>query len=173
MQTFYSLIAIALVGLLALSLHRGTKGLQQRMIVNEVATQLSGVAVETLERIGQEPFDAKTDTTKVSKFPAVTDPSQLTNAADFGGCFDFELCEDIDDFDGLIIVRDYETLRFTVTIGVRYVLEDQPDIPSAGPTYAKEVSVSVANPRMWFFDPSNKLTVTMSRVFTYQKATKA
>jgi len=106
MQTFYSLIAIALVGLLALSLHRATKGLQQRMVVNEVATQLSGVAVEILERIGQEPFDSKTDTTKVFKFPAVTDPGQLTNAAAFGGCMDFNACEDIDESAWVTITLD-------------------------------------------------------------------
>lgn len=172
MQVIYGLTAMALVALVSLTVQRTSTGTQQRMIVNEVATQLGGVGVEVLERIGSLPFDSKTDTTKVFTFPLVTEANQLTDASAFGGCVDFALCEDIDDFHGLTIQREQDDFTYGLQIDVEYVDVLAPFGSTYGPqSFAKKVTLSVTNPHLYLGDRDNPLTVTLSRVFTYQRVT--
>ncbi len=174
MQAFYGLIAMAIVALVGLTMQRSINGNQQRIVVNEVATDLSGVAVEVLEHIGSKAFDARTDTNKVTVFPAVTSASQLTSptdATEWGACTNYQLCEDIDDFDGMMLTRNRDGLEYQITIDVEYVDPDNPDTPS-GKSYAKAVEVAVSNPYMKVGSSNTPLTVNMYRVFTYQRSTK-
>ncbi len=171
MQVFYALIAILLLALLSLTVQRTTQRLDARMHVNEVVTQASGVATSIVEAVGVRPFDSKTDTTKVTAFPAVTSENQLTAAVNFGGCTSFLLCEDIDDFDGLVITRNRDGFEFTATITVSYVNPDNPALASGSNTYAKEVLVEITNPFLFVGSRSNLITVPFRRVFTYQKTT--
>lgn len=171
MQALYGILAMALVALLSLTAMQATRSTDNRILVNEVATQASGVGIDVLEAIGSLPFDSKTDTTKVFVFPAVTSADQLTAEADFGGCIAFVDCEDIDDFDGLTFTRDFDGLDFSVTVAVRYVNEVSPDQYTGTQTYAKEVRLLISNPYVYFTNPSNPLTVEMRRVFSYQRVT--
>lgn len=173
MQVFYSLIAIFLLALLSLTVSRSTHRLDSRIYVNEVVTEASGVATSIIETIGQKPFDSKTDTTKVSTFPAVTSTTQLTPQANFGGCTVFALCEDIDDFHGLVITRQLNGFEFTATITVQYVNENDPDYLPGAQTYAKEVLVEITNRYVNSGSISAPITVPFRRIFSYQKATSA
>ena len=171
MQVFYSLIAILLVGLLSMTVQRSAHRMDSQIYVNEVVTQASGVATATLEVIGMRPFDSKTDTTKVSTFPAVTSQYQLTPEADFGGCVYFNLCEDIDDYDGMVIKREYDGFEYTVTITVRYVDPLNPTIYTGSQTFAKEILVEITNPYIYVGSSGNPITVPFRRIYSYQKAT--
>jgi len=173
MQALYGLLAMALVAILSLTVMRATRSTDNSILVNEMATQASGVGVDVLEAIGRLPFDSKTDTTKVFTFPTVTSADELTGEGSFGGCASFADCEDIDDFDGLTVTRTLDDFEYDVEIQVRYVSEDSPDVYSGGNTFAKEVRVQITNPYIFFGDPSNPLTIEMRRVFTYQRATEA
>ena len=171
MQALYGLLAMSLVALLSLTAMQAMRGTDNRIMVNEMATQATGVGVDVLEAIGQLPFDSKTDTTKVFTFPTVTLPEQLTSAADFGGAADFASSEDIDDFDGLTFTRTLDGFAYTVSVEGSYVVETSPSQYSGSQTYAKAVRLLITNPHIFFGDPSNPLTIEMRRVFTYQRAT--
>ena len=81
-QTIYSLIAIALAMILGLVFVRTITATQQRMAVNEVATQVTGVSMEILDHIGQRYFDRATNPDNVfpkpPTYPYITDESQLS-----------------------------------------------------------------------------------------------
>jgi hypothetical protein len=141
------------------------------MHVNEVVTQATGIATSIVEEIGSRPFDSKTDTLKVTTFPAVLSPDELTSKGGFGGCVSFFLCEDIDDFDGLVITRSLNGFNFTASIKVNYVSVTDPSMSSASNTFAKEVLVEISNPTLFVGSPANPITVPFRRVFSYQRAT--
>jgi len=171
MQVFYSLIAILLVALLSMTVQRTAHRLNSQIYINEVVTQASGVGTATLEAIALRPFDSKTDTMKVATIPAVTSAAQLTPEAEFGGCIIFNTCEDIDDFSGMTITREYDGFEFTVVITVRYVDALNPDVYTSSQTYAKEVLVEITNPYIYVGSSSNPITVPFRRIFSYQKVT--
>jgi hypothetical protein len=171
MQALYGILAMALVALLSLTVMQAKRGTDNRILVNEMATQASGVGVDILEAISRFPFDSKTDTLKVFTFPAVTSAAELTADADFGGATSFADAEDIDDFDGVTLVRTLDGFDYSVAVEVRYVVETTPDQYSGAQTFAKSVRLQITNPHIFFGDRSNPLTIEMRRVFTYQKAT--
>lgn len=171
MQALYGILAMSLVALLSLTVMQASRSTENRIIVNEVATQATGAGVDVLEAIGRLPFDSKTDTMKVFTFPTVTGPNELTAEADFGGCVSFATCEDIDDFHGLTFVRTLDGFDFTVDVSVRYVVETSPDQYSGTQTFAKEVRLEITNPYIYFGSPSNPLTIELRRVFSYQRVT--
>jgi hypothetical protein len=167
----YGILAMAIVAILSLTVMRASRSTDQSIVLNEMATQASGVGVDVLEAIGRLPFDSETDTTKVTTIPAVESADELTGEGSFGGCTSFADCEDIDDFDGLTTTRTLDGFDYEVEIDVRYVEEDTPDTYSATNTFAKQVRVLITNPHIYFGDPSNLLTIEMRRVFTYQRST--
>jgi len=171
MQVFYSLLAMMLVAVLSMTVQRSSHRMDSRMYVNEVVTQASGVATATLEAISLRPFDEKTDTTKVSTFPAVKSRYELTQEGSFGGCVDFNLCEDIDDFDGMVVDRVYDGFHYRVSITVRYVDPLSPSIYTGAQTFAKEVLIEVENPYLQVGDTGTPLKVPFRRIFSYDKAT--
>ena len=162
---------MSLVALLSLTVMQAKRGTDNRILVNEIATQASGAGVDILEAISRFPFDSKTDTLKVFTFPTVTSASELTAEADFGGATSFADAEDIDDFDGVTLIRLLDGFTYSVGVEVRYVMEAAPDQYSGTQTFAKEVRLQVTNPYIFFGDASNPLTIEMRRVFTYQRAT--
>jgi hypothetical protein len=145
--------------------------MDERKYVNEVVSQASGVATATLEAMALRPFDEKTDTTKVSKFPAVTSRFELTPEGSFGGCQDFNLCEDLDDFDEMVITRKHDGFDYRVTITVRYVDPLNPTTYTGSQTFAKEVLVEVENPYLQIGPSGDPIKVPFYRVFAYDKAT--
>ena len=171
MQVFYALIAVFLLGLLSLTVQRTTHRIDSRMHVNEVVTQATGIATSIVEAIGSKPFDSKTDTLKVTTFPAVLSSDELTPKGAFGGCISFLLCQDEDDFDGLVITRTLNGFEFTASIKINYVIATNPSVLSASNTFAKEVLVEISNPTLFVGSPSNPITVPFRRVFSYQRAT--
>lgn len=171
MQVFYALIAMLLLALLSLTLQRGTHSAERRQIVNEMTTQLVGVGIDVIEHIGRQPFDSQTDSNKVATVPPVTNAAQLTPKGSFGGCTDYNACEDVDDFDGLTITRDVGGLDFDVVIEINYVDENNPDVQPGFNTFAKEIRLSISSPHL-YITKSIPLTVQIARVRAYDRATK-
>jgi len=160
---------MALVALLSFTVSQSQRGSQRRMAFNEVSTQASGVAVDVIEYISRMPFDVNTDTSKVFVWPPVTTANGLTAEGDFGGCGNFIACESVEQFDGVSFTRKRDGFQFNVSIDVRYVDEDNPTLATGYQTFAKEVTVNVANPHMTI--GGNPVTLQMRRVITYDKVT--
>ena len=183
-QTLYGLIAVALSMILSLNLLRTTTGAEQRMVLNEVATHVTGIGENLMEHIGNQAFDDNTHEGKAIPqppvFPLVTSPTMLTAEGAFGNTgdgvdcdhttpdfYDAD-CDDIDDFHGMTLTREIEGVSYTATIAVRYVLVDTPDVYSGGvQTYAKEVVITVTSPYLLL--GGTPLEVVLARVFSYKR----
>jgi hypothetical protein len=181
-QTLYGFIALGLVMILSLNTFRIITETQRTMAINEVATQITGVSMEILDHIGNRYFDHQTNPKfvfpKPPTYPYVTGESQLTGpgAAEWGvgtsGCPQGALkavddCDDIDDFDGMVVTRDVDGLNYTATISVQYV--STCTLQPSGRSFAKEVEVTVVTPDALI--GGSQLQVTVSRVFTYNRIT--
>ena len=180
MHLLYALLAMLLVALFSLNMQRGIHATEQQMIVNEVATQLTGVGVDVLEHIERTPFDENTDESKQVplEYPVITGTGQLTpdGGAQWGGCTSLALsdpsCDDIDDFDGVSVDVDVDGLVYTVEVAVQYVSPATTPAtlaPSGAQTYAKEVTLTISNPYLLL--GGTPLQVELKRVFTYNRHT--
>lgn len=175
-QTLYGLIALALVSMLTLNMHRSTTNTQQRQIFNEVVTQVTGVGAEVFDHIARENvyFDKYVFDTR-SIFPTcgrTTSPDVFTPEASFVPAASYATSRYIEGFDGMTDVAvDRDDIQFLVDIDVRYV-DPGTLVPSATPTYAKEVTLTISSPLLFLRTPTNPVEVTMSRVIEYDMVTE-
>lgn len=174
MHLIYAVMSIMLVGIFSTNMFRSIHQSELRMITNEVLTELTGAGYDVLEFIGRRAFDENTDESKIDPlvYPVITTVGQLTSIAGFGGCDSFTLappgCDDIDDFDGVTADVTLGAFVYEVEVDVRYVVPTTA-APSASPTYAKEVTLTLTNP--YVLIGADPLQVTVSRVFTYGRHT--
>lgn len=183
-QLIYIVLAMLLVMLLMMNTQRGVNRTARDQTLNEVQTQLTGVATEVLERIGRTHFDryaasrydaANPETHKpyCGRIAEGQETAALTAPADFGTtgvvCGSFAACPYIEGFHGLDTTVTRGDFVFHIdSIRVEYVDPDHFASASASQTFAKRVSVTVENPFLYLGDdPANTFALTMSRVFTY------
>jgi len=178
MHLIYAVLAIMMVGLFSLNMHRSMHQSQNRMVVNEVVTELTGAGYDILELIGRLPFDENTDESKQSplEYPVINFTSELTPAAQFGGCTAVALedpaCDDIDDFHGIpTFTITVDGLEYEADVAVQYVDPVNPDTPAGGNSYAKEVELTITNP--YLLVGGQPIQVNVRRVFTYNRHTTA
>jgi hypothetical protein len=169
----YALTALMMVVLFAQNMQRGVLSGELRMEFNEVRTQMTGAAIDVIDDIDRQnvAFDRLTREVGMepSDFPLVTSASQLTPEDSFGGCSDFALCLDVDDFDDMILTRRVGDFIYDISIDVHYVDEANPNSQTGYQTFAKEVAVTVSHPAIVVGrDP---LMVTIRRVFAYNRIT--
>ncbi|MFW5973179.1 MAG: hypothetical protein ACOCTG_04240 [Bacteroidota bacterium] len=172
-QTLFSLLAIMLLGLFSLQANRSMFGNEQKMILNEVATQATGVGIELLEEIGSYPYDPAT-------LGVVLEDSEKgllaetfcngTCACDPDSPF-YNGCLVINDFDGKTATRVRDDLTYSVDIDVVYVSESDPSVTSSLPTFSKRVDLKITSPLLYMGSPDNPLTFRMSRVYTHPTVT--
>jgi len=200
MHLLYSLIGLMLVGVLALSAMRMSAHSEQRMISNEIMTQVTGLADEVFDHAGAYWFDEQTNEQNEPHqppiFPIVTTTSSLTSPSAVPGL-------GVDGWSGCtaaIYTPDANTGQLRLQNSARPEtcddLDDlhglQLDMDRNGLTYRVDVSVTYVDP----LDPSttsstptwakrvslrittadyqvagNPLEVTMSRVFSYRRVT--
>ena len=174
-QTLYGLIALALVSMLALNLQRGTTNTQQRQIVNEVATQVTGVAGEVFDHIARDSvfFDKYVLDTRFlfPKCGRTTSPSVFTPKASFVPAPRYATSRYVEGFDSMQVTIDRADIEYVVDIAVDYV-DPVTLAPSATPTFAKEVTLTISSPLLFLKTPSNPVEVTMRRVLEYDRVTK-
>jgi len=174
-QTLYGVIALALVSMLALNLQRGTTNTQQRQIVNEVATQVIGVAGEVFDHIARDSvfFDKYVFDTRFL-FPTcgrTTSPAGFTPKAAFVPAASYATGRYIEGFDSLQVTIDRDDIAYVVGIAVDYV-DPVTLAPSATPTFAKEVTLTISSPLLFLKTPDSPVEVTMRRVLEYDRVTK-
>lgn len=173
MHLITAVLSVLLVGLFSTNMFRSMHRTQNKMVLNEVVTALTGAGYDVMELIGRLPFDENTDESKITPltYPVVTGTNQITAKANFGGCAALAVsnpsCDDIDDFDGLIVTVDADGFEYEVSIDVRYVDPLNPDTPAAGITFAKEVALTISNP--YLLVGGQPLEVELKRVFTYNR----
>lgn len=175
-QTFYGLIALALVSMLALNMHRSTTNLQQRHIFNEVATQVTGVGSDVLDHVSRSGvyFDKYIYDTRTT-FPVcgrVTSPDVFTPKDAFIPAATYATSPYLEGFDGMTEVRiDRDDLTYLVDLNIEYV-DPITGTPSAVPTFAKKVTLTISSPFLFLRTPETPVEVTMSRVIEYDVVTK-
>lgn len=175
-QTLYGLLALALLSMVALNVHRSTSNTQQRQVFNEVATQVTGVGSEVFDHIARDSvyFDKYVYDTR-SVFPTcgrTTTSDVFTPEASFVLAASYETSRYIEGFDGMTDVAiDRDDIQYLVDIEVTYV---DPVIlaPSATPTFAKAVTLTISSPLLFLQTYGNSVDVTMSRVLEYDTVTK-
>lgn len=173
MHLIYAVLSILLVGLFSMNMFRSMHHVQNKMVVNEVVTELTGAGYDVLEFIGRRPFDENTDESKITPltYPVINGTNQLTAKVDFEGCTALAVsnpaCDDIDDFDGLTVTVGVDGFQYEISIAVNYVDPLNPDTPAAGKTFAKEVALTITNP--YLLVGGQPLEVKLKRVYTYNR----
>lgn len=171
-QLIYSISALGIVVVVAVSMQRSSGATEQVVYTNEVLTQLVSVGRDVVDDIARRdlPFDAKVDPDRlpsVAVRPYVHSASELTPADEFGGCTDFEACLDVDDFHKLDppLTGVRNGLDFTANIEVEYVSATDPNTKSGSQTFAKEITVTVESSSIVL--NGKPVSASYSRVLTY------
>ncbi len=174
-QVIYSLAALVTVILFSITMNQGINSGHTNMYATEILSQMSGVAEDIIDDVGRRalPFDSKVDPDSVIVpelgYPIVLSATQITPEAQFGGCFVYDLCGDLDDFHGLVVTRTAGGLDYEATIEVRYVDENDPMVETGIQTFAKKVTVTVTQGSL--IQAGVPLSTSYSRVFVYDKPT--
>jgi len=165
----YALAALAMTGILSFQFLLDSAAIRTRVYSNEILTQVSGVANEIIEDIGTRAFDNRTREDLYADAP--TSETELTASGNFGGVALANCdtsCKDIDDFHGLTFTRNRDGIDFDVSITVRYVDPDNPDVEAFTQTYAKEVILTITNPNIYRLNnPDSLVQIEIGRVFSY------
>jgi len=169
MQTTLSLLALLLVMLLSVQSFHIVNRTERQIVLNEISTQLTGVGVEVIERVGSTLYDANTAGGIV-----ISSIDSLTSTSDFGpGMTSCEYdpasansCAAVEQFDGLTLSVDRDGITYDVSIGVSY-FDESSNIVTSNKKFAKQVQVSISNPNLYISEPDNPMVVTMARIVTY------
>jgi len=197
MAQFVYLIT-AMLGLMTLLMtsQRGTERVNQTQMINEVSTQLTNAASETLETIGRSYFDQYVLTNanvKANRCGRVADGQEALFATEgsFTACTDFDSCADvvsgipqgyIEGFHDLnagtiqsgnpdaTLVRgghgNEKGFSVNIEVAVRYVEPDDYSVAPGSETFAKEVSVTAHTPDAYLGDDPNDFNSQFSLTLT-------
>jgi hypothetical protein len=142
-QSMLAILAICILGMMALQQHRNQIHAEQAIIRKEIATQALAIAVDRLEEIGSMDFDENTiDDARLYSSAALTLPdSFIRDSQD----------NDIDDFHGSSVekfrVTNDQEVWFEVRTTVVYAEEDNPDQPVASST--EKTKIKKATVEVW------------------------
>lgn len=143
-QTILAVAAIMAFSLFALSQHRANASLEQTAMASEIELAATDLARDQLVAITSNVYDEA----DIGRTDLRRDIIGLSAIGPDGGESSIDLFDDVDDYDGFLDTLSVNwhgtALSFVVTADVQYVNANQPDLPSATPTLAKEVAVSVA-----------------------------
>src|SRR5690606_29163818 len=115
-----ALLAVMILGIFSLQMNRTIFSGEQKMILNEVAVQATGVGAELLEEIGAKPYAHGVAERAFSE----NDINSLPEKGDFcGACgcnpdANFNGCSFITDFDGATATRVRNDIEYNVDIEV-------------------------------------------------------
>lgn len=168
-QYIYLIAAFFAMMTFLMTSQRGIGRTEQTQSLTEVSTQLTGVGTELLEQIGRSYYDRHTYVQRATKpYCGRVQESQPNLFADTGS-FSTTSRRWIEGYHGLDTTITRGAFPYRARVEVRYV----PDGGAvATGTFSKEVVVRVTNPDLYIGDdPTNAITVTMQRVFTYGCAT--
>lgn len=169
-QTFLALAAIVLLTIFGFSQGQNSDALGRRTISEDLERAMTEAARDRMAEIARRAFDEQDRTarrgvrTRASTSVIGRDAGETTVAS-----FD-----DIDDFNDLVAVLGGPERRLVpvadgaveieLVVSVQYVRADDPTVPSAAPTLAKEVVVSAREARPT--DGRTPVAASFRRVFT-------
>ena len=164
-QFIYSIGALSSMMLFSFLILVSRNATQQIIYVNELSTQVTGIADEVLDLIDSPDivYDSNTGTLGAWK----TTTGELSSYDSFGGCKVLSACVDVDDFHGLKATRTHQGLDYSVAITVSYVSTTNPDSVVTTPTLSKLVTVEVKSGAVIINGDS--LSASISRVITYDQ----
>lgn len=155
-QTIMATLALAVATLLSVTIQKSTVSARLSTVHAEFEMLAGTVALDVLDHINSQAFDAATHGT------TVTDPSSLT-ALPFTEGKQYASADDIDDFHKMqtyTYATGYSNVSFDVDVEVIYVSETDPSQASLTQTFAKAVTVTIDHDYL-------NTPVEMSQVFTY------
>lgn len=183
-QLIYAVSALGIVVIVAVSMQRSSGSNEQDVYTNEVLTHLVTIGRDIVDDIAKQnlPFDKAVDPDRLpssATYPYIHSSDELTDVTDanFGGCSNFSLCQDIDDFhtgDGDPIEGERNGIEYEATITVQYVTEDDPNTKLSGigtgnKSLAKEITVTVSTQAIQV--NGEPISASYSRVLTYPRIT--
>ncbi|MDX1438699.1 MAG: hypothetical protein R3284_02245 [Rubricoccaceae bacterium] len=165
-QTLLAVCAIMAFSFFALGQHKSNAELERKAITSEIELAATDIARDQLVAITSHVYDeVDVDRTDLRR-DAVGLSALLGPDA---GESSIEFFDDLDDFnafnDTLSVEWHGTNLTFAVTANVRYVDANQPETPSASPSLAKEVVVSVTEVRSENADRPN-VSASLAHVIT-------
>ena len=169
MQTTLSLLALLLVMFLSVQSFQIVNRTERQIVLNEISTQLTGVGVEVIERVGTSLFDQSTAggiiVTSVDSLTATIDFGPGTPACDYDPSSATQ-CVAVEQFDGLNLTINREGIVYDVSIGVSFY-DIMTNSTTTTKTFAKQIEVNISNPNLYISTPDNLLQVNMARIYTY------
>jgi hypothetical protein len=154
-QTFLTIAAIALLGIISLTLNTSYLNSNQTMVESEYTIEAVSLAESYLERSIGEAFDQQTI------YSAVASPTALsTTLGPEAGETNIDMFNDFDDYNGYTTAVSTQRATYNISISVVYVSDANPSVTSASKTYHKKMTVTVSNSYM-------SVPVTMSYIYSY------
>lgn len=155
-QTIMAMLALAVATLLSVNIQKSTVSARLATVHAEYEMLAGTVALDVLDHISAQAFDAATIGA------TVTDTNALT-ALPFSEGKHYAAADDIDDFHNMqthTYDTQYSNVSFDVDVAVTYVSEADPSQTSSTQTFAKAVTVTIDHTYL-------NSPVEMSQVFTY------
>lgn len=146
-QTLIAIGALAITITFALSTQRAEIKTDRLKILAESQILAGQVAQNTLAHIAVQEFDERTRNTEVERADQLTPSDGL----EWGGCTDYALCDDVDDFHNMttVVATPAGGMSYTIDAAVRYVevgtdgSGEETVRASSSQTFYKEVTVTV------------------------------
>lgn len=192
-QTMLALLALALTGTLSLNQQRALIATDDDMIDTEIEMMAAGVALHTMEILAAKAFDERATPEQVHQLGLPDGTSAFSTPDQFGrttgGCnlaapWTDVSCDDLDDAHSLVgdstiwkpvpfELRDGQAVPFEVAVTVQYVDAGNFDLPVAGPTGHKLVTVRVRSEHHVARGRFTEGVVRLERVVSYEAARAA
>lgn len=169
-QTLYGLLAMMMVALLTLTMNNAIHSNGSRMMMNEVSSQVTPIADEIFEQIGQYPYDSATLSGQF-----ITDPASMLADADAFGSAScdpnnrYEGCEKMHDLHGTTALREVDGMPFEIDIEFEYVNDSDPTQASSIPTFSKKVTLTITSPYIYVGSSADPLQIALTRVYSYPR----
>ncbi|MEL6769964.1 MAG: hypothetical protein AAFN13_08375 [Bacteroidota bacterium] len=195
-QTLLALLALALTGMLSLNQQQALIATDDDMLDTEIEMMAAGVALHTMEVLAAKSFDERSTPGEVHQYGLPSGPSEFSGGQEFGrtasegrafGCALAEPwtdpgCDDLDDAHSHVnditvwqpvpfTLRNGQSVPFEVAVTVQYVHPNAFDLPVAGPTNHKLVTVRVRSEHQVQRGRYTDGVVRLERVMSYEEAT--
>ena len=169
-QTLYGLIAIFIVAILMLTMNRSIHANETRMMENEVTAQVTPIATDIFDFIGNLPYDAD-----VSSKVRVDDATSFQNPIAGSGFCDpadnFDDCIVMNDLHGKTIAREIHGLTYEIEVELEYLDNATPPAVSASPTFHKRARLTITSQDLTVSGTNLPLEVELTRRYHYPRAT--
>jgi hypothetical protein len=169
-QTLYSLIAIMMLAVLTLTFNKALHSNDTRMILTEVSSQVTPVAMDILDYIGTLRYDASVEDIGLVQPSNLQDPIQGSTLCDpnngYQGCADV-----MNELHGKTITRTVHGLTYNILVEFEYLDPINPDQVSPDPSFHKRATLTITSPELMQANTNTPLEIKIKRRFSYPRVT--